>query len=210
VNFINMLFSVTIATFLLSACAPQASQTTEQGSATVHKAKKVDENSIPHAQLGNNVVPTAYRLDFEMDPRQDTFNGFVNIDVILKEPTKKIWLHGKDMTVTNAKAVLSDATEVAAEFIAVDPAEAPSGIASLNFETEVGPGKVVLIIPYSKPYNTALNSAYKVERKNGEQTDNYIVTQFEAIGAREAFPSFEHSIGFEYRARRWLDTPCLC
>jgi len=188
---INILLSVIIATFLLSACAPQAFDTTEKGDATKHSAPIINENAVPHAQLGDNVVPTAYRLDFEMDPRQDTFNGFVNIDVMIKEPTRKIWLHGKDMTVTNAKAVLSDATEVAAEYIAVDPAEAPSGIASLNFESEVGPGKVVLIIPYSKPYNTALNSAYKVERKNGDQTDNYIITQFEAIGAREAFPSFD-------------------
>lgn len=95
------------------------------------------------------------------------------------------------MSVTNAKAILSDASEVRAEYVQVDPLEAPSGIASLNFDTEVGPGKVVLIIPYSKPYNTALNSAYKVERKSGNRTDSYIVTQFEAIGAREAFPSFD-------------------
>ena len=190
-KFINILFSVTILILLLSACAPQESKTTEKAEVTARSVAKIDENAVPHAQLGDNVVPTAYRLDFEMDPRQDTFNGFVNIDVMIKEPTKKIWLHGKNMTVTNAKAVLSDASEVAAEYIAVDPVEAPSGIASLNFETEVGPGKVVLIIPYSKPYNTALNSAYKVERKNGDQTDNYIVTQFEAIGAREAFPSFD-------------------
>ncbi|RZV36609.1 MAG: M1 family peptidase, partial [Acidimicrobiales bacterium] len=196
VNIIKTLISFAVIVYGLAGCAPEtaeqvADNTIDQNEVISKKIEKIDENQVPHAQLGDNVTPLAYRLDLEMDPRQDDFNGFVNIDVMIKEPTKKIWLHGKNMTVTNAKALLSDATEIKAEYVQVDPAEAPSGIASLNFETEVGPGKVVLIIPYFKPYNTALNSAYKVERKNGNTTDNYIVTQFEAIGAREAFPSFD-------------------
>ena len=44
-----------------------------------------------------------------------------------------------------------------------------------------------LKIAYETPYNQALNSAYQVKR-NGE---GYIVTQFEPLGAREAFPSFD-------------------
>jgi len=180
----------------LQACGQQPQQQSNSvevpnDAETVKNDTDIDVNAVPHAQLGDNVAPTQYRVDLSMDPRQDTFSGFVNIDVVIKEPTKKIWIHGKDMTVTSAKAILSDASEVPAVYIQVDPKEAPSGIASLNFENEIGPGKVVLIIPFSKPYNTALNSAYKVVRKTDEGTDNYIVTQFEAIGAREAFPSFD-------------------
>lgn len=188
---VNIFLSLTILAFGLVACAPQNLELTTGTSQPITQMVEIDEGAVPHAQLGDNVIPLGYRLDFNIDPRQDTFGGFVNIDVMIKEPTKKIWLHGKNMNVTNAKALLSDATEVAGEYIQVDPLEAPSGMASLNFDSEVGPGKVVLIIPYSKPYNMALNSAYKVERKRGDKTDNYIVTQFEAIGAREAFPSFD-------------------
>jgi alanyl aminopeptidase len=191
VKFIKIFLGFAALTLGLTACGPQNTDTVSPVSEPIDIVSIVDENAVPHAQLGDNVIPLRYRLDFSIDPRQDTFSGFVNIDVMVKEPTKKIWLHGKNMNVTNAKAILSDASEVAAEYIQIDPLEAPSGIASLNFDTEVGPGKVVLIIPYSKPYNTALNSAYKVERKSGDQTDSYIVTQFEAIGAREAFPSFD-------------------
>ena len=42
-------------------------------------------------------------------------------------------------------------------------------------------------LAYETPYNQALNSAYQVKR-GGE---GYIVTQFEPLGAREAFPSFD-------------------
>lgn len=146
-----------------------------------------DAGDIPHAQLPDNVTPTAYRLDMVINPDDEGFKGVVEIDVNIKDATQKIWLHGKHMTVTNATVQWPDGTSVPLSFTELDASEAPSGIASLTSQVPLTAGHATLRIPYATPFNTALNSAYKVERDD----EAYIVTQFEAIGAREAFPSFD-------------------
>jgi len=60
-------------------------------------------------------------------------------------------------------------------------------LAYLTSEDALKAGEMTLKISYETPYNQALNSAYQVKR-DGE---GYIVTQFEPLGAREAFPSFD-------------------
>ena len=145
------------------------------------------ETAVPHAQLGNNVIPTEYRLDMVMNPDDEGFKGVVEIDVTVDKATNKIWLHGKNMTVTGAMAEVSGGKSIPLYFQTVDLAEAPSGVAYLSSEETLPSGAMTLKIPYETPYNMSLNSAYKVEQ-GGE---NYIVTQFEPLGAREAFPSFD-------------------
>ena len=144
------------------------------------------ETEIPHAQLGDNVSPLKYDLDMRIDPKADTMSGVVSITVDIEKPTEQIWLHGKHMTVTEAFALQGDDV-IKAEFTEIDAATAPSGVARLNFEAPVSAGEAVLTLSYETPYNLNLNSAYKVTRAD----ENYIVTQFEPLGAREAFPSFD-------------------
>ena len=144
------------------------------------------ETEIPHAQLGDNVTPTHYDLDMRIDPKADTMSGLVSITVDIEKPTQQIWLNGKHMTVTEAFALQGESV-IKAEFTEIDAATAPSGLARLNFETPVSAGEAVLTLSYETPYNLNLNSAYKVTRGD----ENYIVTQFEPLGAREAFPSFD-------------------
>ncbi|NNE59095.1 MAG: M1 family metallopeptidase [Hellea sp.] len=152
-------------------------------------AAKTDSSSdgIPHAMLPDNIAPTAYRIDMIIDPDESGFSGLVEIDVDIKTPSDKIWIHAKEMDVNGATAKLADGSEVKLDFTAVSLEEAPSGIAYLAAETPLPKGAATLSLPYETPFNLNLNSAYKVER--GE--DAYIITQFEALGAREAFPSFD-------------------
>ncbi len=144
-------------------------------------------DTTPHAQLGDNVVPSKYAIDLTINPNSDTFSGTVSIDANIKETTAKIWLHGQTITANGAVARLADGTEISAEYVEEDITTAPSGVASLNLAKPIGPGAVTLVIPYTTPFNTKLNSAYKTVREG----DSYIVTQFEAIGARQAFPGFD-------------------
>jgi len=175
---LKSIFSGLVIAAMCTACSGKPEVSAEQSS---------NYDTVPHAQLGDNVIPTNYAIDLTIDPRSDSFSGVVTIDVNVKQAISKIWLHGQTITASGAVARLADGTEIAADYVEVDMAVAPSGVASLNLATPVGPGAVTLVIPYTTPYNTKLNSAYKVVRDG----DSYIVTQFEAIGARQAFPGFD-------------------
>ena len=165
--------------FSLAAC-----QKSETSALKTNEIFRVDE--VPHAQLPGNVVPQSYRVDMKMDPDATSFSGVVEIDVDIQKPTDKIWLHGKTMTVSSATAMIGT-DEIPLVFTELPTADAPSGIAHLTSDTVLPAGKATLKMAYETPFNQALNSAYQVKR-GGE---GYIVTQFEPLGAREAFPSFD-------------------
>ena len=167
-------------TVLMAGCSPK-----DNIAATATPDTK-SELSIPQAQLPGNVIPKAYRLDMRINPDATGMSGVVSIDVNLTEDISLIWMHGKEMSVSSATALI-DGETIPLSYTAVDAAEAPSGIAYLSSEKNLPKGAVTLELTYETPYNLALNSAYKVTR--GE--DNYIVTQMEPLGAREAFPSFD-------------------
>ncbi len=175
-------FTAFTAALALTLTACQASNSDTDSASEIWS-----EPDIPHAMLSDNVVPSAYRIDLVMNPDEATYDGVVEIDVEIAKPTDQIWFHAKSMTVEGAVARLTSGDEVALNFTEMPADEAPSGIARLNSDDPIPSGAVSLKIPFSTPFNTALNSAYKVER-DGEA---YVVTQFQPLGAREAFPSFD-------------------
>ncbi|WP_026941441.1 M1 family metallopeptidase [Hellea balneolensis] len=179
-TFLRALALSTALSVSLAACQNEAA-TPDKSSAEVFRV-----DTIPHAQLPGNVVPQEYRVDMKMDPDAVGFSGVVEIDVEILKPTDKIWLHGKTMTVRSATAMIGD-EQMPLVFTELPAADAPSGIAHLTSETVLPAGKATFRMAYETPYNQALNSAYQVKR-GGE---GYIVTQFEPLGAREAFPSFD-------------------
>ena len=170
--------------FSLTACQDTATKPIQSSTDTHEDIFHITD--IPHAQLSGNVVPQSYRIDLRMDPDATGFSGVVEIDVDIQKATDKIWLHGKEMTVTSALAINGE-TETVLNFTELSATEAPSGISYLTSETVLPAGNTTLKLVYETPYNQALNSAYQVKR-GGE---DYIVTQFEPLGAREAFPSFD-------------------
>ena len=144
-------------------------------------------DAIPHAQLPETVIPQNYRLDMRMDPDAHTMSGRVEIDVDITKATTKIWLHGKNMTVPSATVTYENGDAFDVTFTELSAEDAPSGIAHLTSDKTLPKGKAVIAMDYETPYNQSLNSAYQVKRGD----DAYIVTQFEPLGAREAFPSFD-------------------
>ena len=180
--------SALILAALVTGCGPN---TTAPQESAPHAAIPADD--VPHAQLPGNVVPQAYRIDMRINPDADTMSGVVSIDVALNEALSKIWLHGKEMRVSSVKAII-DGQDYPLSYTAIDAQEAPSGVAYLSSGDVLPKGAATLELAYETPFNLALNSAYKVTRQNGDSgEDNYIVTQFEPLGAREAFPSFDES-----------------
>ena len=139
--------------------------------------------SAASGQLGRAVVPVHYAIDLSIDPSKDEFSGSVDIDVTLAEPRAAIWLHGKDLKVSEAYATDGSSRRIAATY----SEKLDSGVALLSLAETLPAGPARLHIAYSAPFNTSGNALFKVVR--GERA--YAVTQFEAIAARQAFPGFD-------------------
>src|ERR1700761_5943894 len=74
----------------------------------------------PKGRLPDVAKPSAYRLDVTLLPDQARFSGHVAIDVALKVAVQRLYLHGKDLHVAEAYAVVGG-RRVAASWREVDP-----------------------------------------------------------------------------------------
>lgn len=53
----------------------------------------------PAGPLGAAVAPTRYALHLRIDPREDRFSGVATIDLDLREPATRLWIHGQGLNV---------------------------------------------------------------------------------------------------------------
>jgi len=137
--------------------------------------------------LPETVTPQSYQIDMMIDPSQEGMSGTVAIEAIINEDADRIWIHAKEMSVSSAKIEYANGESKSLIFTAIPEEDAPSGLAYLTADEKIPFGEGVITLEYETPYNQNLNSAYQVKRGD----DAYIVTQFEPLGAREAFPSFD-------------------
>jgi aminopeptidase N len=142
----------------------------------------VADANAPKGKLPNVAAPTAYRLDFTVLPEQDRFTGHDEIDVTLKQAAKSIYMHGRDLDVTRAVAVVGGKT-VPAKWVQVDK----TGTARLDFASQIPAGDVTLKFDYSAPFGDSASGMFHVKVADKW----YAWTQFESIDARAAFPGFD-------------------
>jgi len=151
-----------------------------QAPAPQHSAALLE--APPTGRLPSDVRPLAYTLELTVLPKQERFTGRTQIAVSLTSPRELIWLHGKDLHVTSVKALLGKRV-IAGSYHQVNE----EGLAALRFDQPLPAAQSVIQIEYDAAFNKQLQGLFRVD-SDGEA---YAFTQFEAISARNAFPSFD-------------------
>lgn len=177
-------YTPAVALLVLAALLPASGCSRDSGSDSDGEstaARSMDEP--PVARLDSGVAPGRYQLDLRIDPTQDSFAGIAIIDVQLDRPRDRIWLHGKNLDVSESYAIDRDGNRINARY----EQRHESGVALLALESELSGGAAALHFVYSAPFNTGKNGLFRMQR--GE--DAYVATQFEPIAARQVFPAFD-------------------
>lgn len=178
-----------LAFLFTSACVVSCASSTPTPSASSAVGETPAEETpaktpqpVPLGQLDRAVIPRAYRLELSLIPDAEDFSGIVEIDVDFAEPTDRFFLHGLDLEVHEVTVTQGDAL-TSASYRQVDP----TGVAELTVSSTLDAGAGTLRFVYSAAFNRKLQGIYRVD----DGGDAYAFSQFEAISARLAFPSFD-------------------
>ncbi|RKH49090.1 M1 family metallopeptidase [Corallococcus llansteffanensis] len=182
----NLLRPVALAAVtFLAACGAR------QGAAPAPGAVETQPVSAPAAQaaptppalrLPDDVRPTNYAIVLKMDPKVATFEGTVDIALDVKKATQVVWLHGKGLIVKEATVEQGGVKQP------VKPSSAGEDFLGLSLEKPLVVGGAKLHLVYTGTASERETSgAFRVN----EGGDWYVYTQFEPLGARRAFPSFD-------------------
>jgi len=137
---------------------------------------------VPLGRLPEQVIPSAYRLDLDVDPAQPRFNGHAEIDAVLAQPSTVIYLHGNGLRVKNAR-IRAGAKSYQARYSLVDPL----GVARLDLSGAAPAGPITLYFDYSGELRHTPDGLYHAKVGGAW----YAWTQMEAIDARRVFPGFD-------------------
>ncbi|TDG13461.1 M1 family peptidase [Seongchinamella unica] len=172
--------------FAVTACGvDESDRTAIQPAAvsTVAHTSGVIEEPVPDGLLPANAAPLNYSLQLTVDPRREAFSGEARIRASLQHATRTLYLHGRDLEISEAKALLDDGRTINLDWKQLTE----GGVVNLTAEQALPAGELSLSFSYRAPFNTRLEGLYRVDK--GELA--YAFTQFEATSARLAFPAFD-------------------
>jgi len=130
-------------------------------------------------RLSKDVLPSVYKLRFELEFDRWTSTGQERITLRTSKPTREIVLHALDLDIR--KATLDGDVAKATSY------DTEAETATLRFGREIPVGEHVLEISWTGSIRESLRGLYRSLR--GEE--RYAATQFEAADARRAFPCFD-------------------
>jgi aminopeptidase N len=155
------------------------------------------QEPAPQQRLPTAVYPTHYWLALEVVPEHDTFQGTVDIAVEVQDRRDVIWLHGRDMKVSEASVQVVARNGASSEGAGGKDAlpvlraqwqpTGEEGLVALRLPEPVGPGQVRLHIVYEAPFNRRILGLYRVDVGGL----SYAFSDFEPCDARFMFPGFD-------------------
>ena len=132
-----------------------------------------------HQTLGDNIIPAHYSLTFEPNLNTFIFKGRATINLQIKQPTKKITIHAKELQIQQAHwqyapaAITQEEEEVTLTF--------PQALK----------GKGQLYLEFTGKHNDGMYGFYRSKYTLEGKERYMLTTQFEAANARAAFPCFD-------------------
>jgi aminopeptidase N len=136
----------------------------------------------PTGRLSDAAKPTAYRLQFTIDPAKTEFSGHTEIDALLARPASVLFLHGNGLKVSKAQ-ITSGGSSSPVRYTQVHD----SGVARLDLPKAVPAGKITLTFDYTAGFRTGAEGLFHAQV--GDEW--YAWTQMEPIDARRMFPGFD-------------------
>ncbi|HAR30826.1 MAG TPA: hypothetical protein DCR65_04830, partial [Gammaproteobacteria bacterium] len=136
----------------------------------------------PLGRLGDAVVPTRYHLALVIDSERETFEGVATIDVDIRRPASRIWIHGADLDVASVTLV-SEGRRIAGRYREVDAA----GVARVDLDRVPERGPARLEVHYRAAFSGTPEGLYRVRMGD----DAYVFSHFQASAARRVFPAFD-------------------
>ncbi|MDQ3229444.1 MAG: M1 family peptidase, partial [Pseudomonadota bacterium] len=139
-------------------------------------------DEVPTGRLPRTVVPSLVQLELKLDPKQANFSGTTRIQAKVSEPTNVVWMHGSDLKIGKAEAVVAGGKRI--PLTATDAHV--SGVLKFTAAETIPAGDADIEIAFEAPFGE-LQGAYRVKPDGS----HYVVTQMEPLGARHTFPGFD-------------------
>lgn len=159
----------------------------------VDSALKKLEMELNMLRLPKTTVPISYKVDLKttsLHTGSRLYDGEVTIKIVVKEITDRIMLHAKDQTITELQVLEADnITPVKLiEYTMYSPADT----LTVHLMNNVMPGsEYVLNIKFSTQLRTSGSGFYQTSYVMNGTTRYLGTTQFQATGARFAFPCYD-------------------
>src|SRR5438445_11047 len=126
-----------------------------------------------------NLVPERYRAELTLDPDKAEFSGNIRIQVKVNQPVQSIWLNANRIAVQRASVIAGDKTVIAKTLPGGDD------FLGLQLPSVIPAGAAEIAIRYTGEVRHGDTSGVFQSEDGGVR---YILTQFEATHARDAFP----------------------
>jgi alanyl aminopeptidase len=147
-------------------------------------ASRAPAETAPKLRLDEvqQTQPIRYAVDLTLDPDKESFDGSIAIQLRFDKAASILWLNANGITVKSASL------RFAGQQIQVTAVPQGDDFLKLTFPSEVPAGEAELRIAYSGAIR--LHDTAGIFRAT-DRNINYLVTQFEEIDARKAFPCFD-------------------